>query len=172
MQQTNESLRFETLETNQHARHSVLKRQLLEILQLLDEDDLNLSSVDIQHLANDILAKDRATFKKSLYDVLNEYNKTRGILAVIRNMTARGVAAHTDTQTRLYPAALYIASQDDPSFSEMLEKLADQHMEFRATINELKQEIARLLQERIREHSQRLLGTLERSLRDKINDEV
>jgi phage FluMu protein gp41 len=162
---------FHTLESNPQTRYNMLKRQLHDIVQLMGQETLNLSSEDIQRLANLVTAKDQPTFQKGVVDILDSDKQKQTLTKAVWKIFKWGAGVSTGVQTRRQ-ATLALQSQDDPSFAQSLEVLIADQPQFYPAIKEITTEITKLLRWKIQTLSQSLPAALERGLKDKIDESI
>lgn len=157
---------IQNLESSPIARYTMLKRQLRQVVSLLDSD-LKLSDEDVLRLANLVTVDSEKGFKDGVNEILNSDSKSQQVLwnfAV--GVVTRGGSQKWRNITSTLPL------RDDPSFAQALGVWSIERPQLEAAIDELKEQMTELLRRKIKKLSTSVPAKLERGLQDVIEEDI
>ncbi|KIM19859.1 hypothetical protein M408DRAFT_334238 [Serendipita vermifera MAFF 305830] len=161
---------LEILDADPKIRYNVLKRQLSHVYNLIHSNEL--SAVDIQRLANLVVALKEEEFKNGVHHVLGSAKKNNGGGFGKMIITALVQAWRTTPQTKSQSAIQSLPFQNDPAFVKAVEKLQTEEPQFLPAIAELKLQIAELLRHKTKKLSTFVLAKMVKWTQAAMEDEV
>lgn len=169
---------MKSLDPNPTVRYNMLKRQLLQVLEILGRKDLHLSDEDIQRLADLVQAQKEDEFKSGVGRILNSGKRTSSrnpfkmMWELVPPIPLWGSGTTVDTQKKTQNVTNSPPLQEDPLFSKFLERLMVEAPHFQPAIEEFKLQITELLRHKIRKLSESTLKTLETGLKDAADNDI
>jgi hypothetical protein len=146
----------------------MLKRQLRQVVSILDNEDLKLSNEDVQNLANLVTLDSEKHFKDGVNGILNSDSKGQGVGLALWNLAVGVVRGGPQKKQN---TTVNLPLQDDPSFAQALE-IWSERPQFKVAINELKEQMTELLRRKIKKLSTSVPAKLEKGLQEVIDEDI
>ncbi|KIM24943.1 hypothetical protein M408DRAFT_224544 [Serendipita vermifera MAFF 305830] len=158
----------QVLSTGTSSRYNMLKRRLLQLINIQNQAGPRLPQLDGQWLAELVTTYSEKVFQDGIDGILNREKKSTGVVGWFFGY---GTGSN-DTQIKMDKAVGNSKPQDDPSFCKTLEIWARERPESHLATTELRQQIAELLKRKIKALSKKVLGMVEKMLNDAIDQEI